>query len=82
MQLVVYNLNLYKKAKIYKKHLLAIIHTIKLSESALGHFKAYTPVARILAVMTEQRVVLEQHLKSANKIEETKGSSGEPIDKA
>lgn len=62
------DLKKYKEAKAVIPHLEAILKVFTLTIAALTRFKAYIPVAKVLVVVEDQRLILESHLKKYKNI--------------
>lgn len=62
------DLKKYKEAKAVTPHLEAILKVFVLTIAALTRFKAYIPVAKVLVVIEDQKLILESHLSKYRKI--------------
>lgn len=62
------NLKKQKEAKAVIPHLEAILKVFVLTIAALKIFKAYIPVAKVLAVIEDQKLILDSHLTKYRKL--------------
>jgi len=66
------NLKSYRLAKEFEKDSKDMLKVIDLTQRGLVIFRHYKPIKAILAVLTDQKAILQAHLVTANKILEQK----------
>lgn len=57
-----------KQAKVMLPQIDIILTIFNLSIKGLEHFRAYIPVAKVLAVIKEQKAIMEMHKDKLTKI--------------
>jgi hypothetical protein len=71
--IMINDLKKYKESIVVIDHLNVILKIINLSIKGLQMFSMYTPVARILYTLENERAILECHYYKYNRIKESKG---------
>lgn len=70
---MIHDLKKYKNAKGTLPHLEAILKVLDLTERSLKIFSFYIPVAKILLVIKEERLVIESYRHINSSIKNNKG---------
>lgn len=72
-----HNLRKYKESKAVLPHLELILRIFNLTETSLKYFSAYIPVAKVLIVLREQKLVIEAYKAAHKSVKDNKGKINE-----